>query len=154
MTKKSIAIIASFVAIGLAFSGCATSKTDKKTDTQIQQASDDFQTEVNQAETALEEDNEILQSLPEGTSFEDLEEEFANVNQDQLKQDIMLIQDQILETEQELQDAQSLLSSMIEKDQPSSAIETQKSRVVVLEDQLFELNDEKTLKEIEIEVTR
>ncbi|NQZ01302.1 MAG: hypothetical protein HRT45_11615 [Bdellovibrionales bacterium] len=154
MTKKSIAIIASFVAIGLAFSGCATSKTDKKTDTQIQQASDDFQTEVNQAETALEEDNEILQSLPEGTSFEDLEEEFANVNQDQLKQDIMLIQDQIIETEQELQDAQSLLSSMIEKDQPSSAIETQKSRVVVLEDQLFELNDEKTLKEIEIEVTR
>ena len=154
MTKKSIAIIASIVAIGLAFSGCATSKTDKKTDTQIQQASDDFQTEVNQAETALEEDNEILQSLPEGTSFEDLEEEFANVNQDQLKQDIMLIQDQIIETEQELQDAQSLLSSMIEKDQPSSAIETQKSRVVVLEDQLFELNDEKTLKEIEIEVTR
>jgi L-cysteine desulfidase len=115
--------------------------------------SGEFQTEVNQAEIALAQDGEIEMSLPDDVEFEQLEEDFASVNRDQLKKDIAQISDQIIETEQELEDAKSLLSQMIEKDQPANLIETQKSKVVVLEDQLFDLNDEKVLKEIEAEVT-
>lgn len=139
--------------LAFAIIGCASA--DKTiTPEQETAASNDFQTEVNQAEIALEEDGEIEMSLPVDTNFEDLEEDFASVNKEQLKQDIAQISDDIIETEQELDDAKSVLAEMVEKNQPAATIETQKSKVVILEDQLFDLNDEKTLKEIEVEVTQ
>lgn len=101
--------------------------------------------------TMIEEDPE-LQALPGEPTFEELEEEFAAVNKDQIKVDIMKLGEQIGQTEQELNQAQSLLAKMISENKPAGEISAQKSRVVVLEDQLFDLNDEKSLKEIEASI--
>ncbi|MEO0336021.1 MAG: hypothetical protein AAF202_06495 [Pseudomonadota bacterium] len=117
------------------------------------EANRDFQSEVDVTEADLEKEIEASNIL-EDEEFAELERDLSNTDPNQLKRDIAEITDQIIETEQELDDAQSLLSKMIKKNLPANQIETQKGKVVVLEDQLFDLNDEKTLKEIEAEVTR
>ena len=140
--------------LGIAFSVGCSSVTKSNGSMAPAEASADLIQEVNDSETALEEDSEIQAQLPDDTSFEDLEEEFADVNQEQIKKDLAEISNQISETERELENAKSVLSQMIEKNQPANLIETQKNKLVVLEDQLFDLSDEKTLKEIEAEVTK
>lgn len=137
-------------------SACATTEPEAYVHTRSNAVDKEVAKEIDiEIETGLsamiEEDPEI-ETLPSEPTFEELEEDFASVNKEQLKQDINQLSTQISETEKQLDQAQSVLAEMISEQKSAEEISAQKSKVVVLEDQLFDLNDEKSLKEIEASI--